>query len=178
MNGSCPRGKGRVVSPPQLIRDGQSTTLDLTAHPPLGVAPPPIRRTLCAFGPVTGCYLSPMGTWSGGRRESTWKGSWRVPATGIVVRLSKSWPTMSWRFTARRLHDDATALCIDWCGPSGERTAAGGASRGVVDEAVNHGTRSLVLAGKRASDRPRAVCWIKSPAHLRTTSGQCGCRTE
>jgi hypothetical protein len=31
--------------------------------------------------------------------------------------------------TGGRLRDDATALCVDWYGPDGERDATGGASR-------------------------------------------------
>lgn len=115
--------------PPYLMRYGRSATLDLTVHPPLGVDTAPYSIDTVHLRPgdrlllVTDGYLE--------RRAE------RIDVEEILARTRDRHPRQIVQelarnvleITARRLRDDATALCIDWYGPSGERAATGGASR-------------------------------------------------
>lgn len=115
--------------PPYLVRDGKPKILDLTAHPPLGVGTAPYLADIVHLRRgdrlllVTDGYLE--------RRAE------RIDVEAILAQSRDRHPRQIVQELAsevldvsgRRLRDDATALCIDWYGPSGERAATGGASR-------------------------------------------------
>ena len=115
--------------PPYLIRRGQAVHLELTTQPPMGVVSRPYGADTFTLEPgdrlllVTDGYLE--------RRAEL------VDIEGILHRTRDRHPRQIVRELARnvldatggKLRDDATALCIDWYGPGGNRNALGGASQ-------------------------------------------------
>jgi serine phosphatase RsbU (regulator of sigma subunit) len=113
--------------PPYLLRDGKATQLELTTHPPLGVALAPYRADVVTLQPgdrlllVTDGYL---------------ERSVKIDIEGILAGSAERHPRQVVQELARnvlnatggQLQDDATTLCIDWYGPAGQRDATGGAS--------------------------------------------------
>lgn len=114
---------------PYLLRDENPVTLDLTSYPPLGVSAAPYAADTIALEPgdrlllVTDGYLE--------RRAE------RVDIEAILARTRERHPRQIVQELARNvldatggyLRDDATALCLDWYGPAGQRAATGGASQ-------------------------------------------------
>ena len=115
--------------PPFLVRAGAVKQIELNTHPPLGVATAPYEADIATFEPgdrlllVTDGYLE--------RRAE------RVDIEGILARTLRRHPRQIVQelahevltVTGNQLRDDATALCIDWYGPTETRDATGGASR-------------------------------------------------
>lgn len=115
--------------PPFLVRAGAVVPVELDTQPPLGVAMNPYRADLVTFEPgdrlllVTDGYLE--------RRAE------RVDIEGILARTLDRHPRQIvqelahevLKVTGNQLRDDATALCIDWYGPTELRDSTGGASR-------------------------------------------------
>jgi serine phosphatase RsbU (regulator of sigma subunit) len=113
---------------PYLLRDGKATQLELTTHPPLGVALAPYTADVVTLRPgdrlllVTDGYLE--------RRAV------KVDIEGILTGSPERHPRQIVQELARnvlaatggQLHDDATTLCLDWYGAAGQRDATGGAS--------------------------------------------------
>lgn len=126
-------GTGEVVNAghpaPFLVRDGQIVQLDVTAQQPLGVATSPYHsdRVHLQAGDrlliVTDGYLE---------RDAR-----RIDIEGILAATPDRHPRQVVQELAHNLleitgghpQDDATALCLDWYGPSGLRSATGGASQ-------------------------------------------------
>lgn len=114
---------------PLLARDGAVTPLEVTVQPPLGVSPGPYQADIVTLKPgdrlllVTDGYLE--------------KRAGRVDIEAILAATLDRHPRQLVQELARRvldvtggnLADDATALCLDWYGPTGRRQATGGASR-------------------------------------------------
>lgn len=114
---------------PFLVRDGTVTPLELTVQPPLGVSTNPYRADSVILKPgdrllvITDGYLE-------GRAD-------RVDIDGILATSLDRHPRQVVQELAHRLidvtggnlRDDATALCLDWYGPTGGRNAIGGASQ-------------------------------------------------
>lgn len=114
---------------PFLLRDGEVVPLAVTVQPPLGVGTQPYRFDRLVLEPgdrllmVTDGYLE--------RRAR------RVHIEDILVATADRHPRQIVQELAHKLlettggerEDDATALCLDWYGPSGSRCAVGGASR-------------------------------------------------
>lgn len=115
---------------PFLVRDGAAVPLELTVQPPLGVATVPYRADRVTLRPgdrllvVTDGYLD--------------RNAQRVDLEDILVATPNRHPRQVVGELARKLldvtggdlRDDATALCLDWYGRSGVRSATGGASQG------------------------------------------------
>jgi serine phosphatase RsbU (regulator of sigma subunit) len=113
---------------PYLLRNGQATRLELTAHPPLGVAVAPYTADVITLEAgdrlllVTDGYLE--------------RGAANVDIEGILASNPERHPRQIVQELARnvlaatgsQLRDDATTLCLDWYGPGGRREATGGAS--------------------------------------------------
>lgn len=114
---------------PFLVRAGVVIPLELTAQPPLGVATDAYRVDTVTFKPgdrlllITDGYLE--------RRAE------RVDIEAILARSVDRHPRQIvqelarevLKVTGHQLRDDATALCIDWYGPTETRGAIGGASQ-------------------------------------------------
>jgi serine phosphatase RsbU (regulator of sigma subunit) len=114
---------------PFLVRDGAVTPLEISVQPPLGVSTDAYRADRVALVPgdrllvITDGYLE--------RRAG------RVDIEGILESTLDRHPRQIVQELARNvldatggnLRDDATALCLDWYGPAGTRSAVGGASR-------------------------------------------------
>jgi serine phosphatase RsbU (regulator of sigma subunit) len=125
---------------PLLLRDGETAQLELTTHPPLGVAVAPYTADVFTLHPgdrlllVTDGYLE--------RRAG------KVDIEGILANSPERHPRQVVQELARhvldatggQLHDDATALCLDWYGPAGRRDATGGASSARATRAPTAGT--------------------------------------
>lgn len=114
---------------PYLVRQGQPVALKLSTQPPLGVLSHPYQPDTFSLEPgdrlvlVTDGYLE--------------RGAERLDIEEILVRTLDRHPRQIVQELARnvldvtggKLRDDATALCIDWYGPAGQRQATGGASQ-------------------------------------------------
>ena len=113
---------------PFLLRDGGATQLELTTHPPLGVAAAPYTADVVMLEPgdrlllVTDGYLE-RGAANVDLRKILQATSNRHPRQ-VVQELASNLLDA----TGGELHDDATTMCLDWYGPAGRRDAAGGAS--------------------------------------------------
>lgn len=114
---------------PFLVRDGAVVALEVAVQPPLGITDTPYRADQVVLAPgdrllaITDGYLD---------RDAR-----RVDLEAILASTTDRHPRQVVQELARRLlevtggdlRDDATALCIDWYGPTGVRSATGGASR-------------------------------------------------
>ncbi|HET9076114.1 MAG TPA: PP2C family protein-serine/threonine phosphatase [Acidimicrobiales bacterium] len=114
---------------PFLVRDGRIVHLEVTVQPPLGVVPTPYRTDHVTLEPgdrllvITDGYLD---------RKAR-----RVDIEGVLAASMDRHPRQVVQELARNLlditgghlQDDATALCLDWYGPAGIRSASGGASQ-------------------------------------------------
>lgn len=114
---------------PFLVRDGQVQPLEVAVQPPLGVTTVPHRTDHVALEPgdrllvVTDGYLD-----RNARRvdlEAILAGNQERHPRQIVQELASNLLEV----TGGDLLDDATALCLDWYGPAGTRSATGGASQ-------------------------------------------------
>lgn len=113
---------------PFLLRDGAVVPLELTTQLPLGIALTPYRADNITLKPgdrlllVTDGYLDRL--------------DGRIDVEQILARTSDRHPRQIVHELARavrevtgdKLRDDATALCLDWYGATGTRSATGGAS--------------------------------------------------
>ena len=114
---------------PLLLRDGEVISLELKPQQPLGVTTVPYRTDLVTLAPgdrlliVTDGYLD--------------RNAQRVGLEAVLAADADRHPRQLVQELARKLRDvagnelqdDATALCLDWYGPDGNRSATGGASR-------------------------------------------------
>jgi hypothetical protein len=114
---------------PFLVRDGQMVPLAVTIQPPLGVTSTPYKTDRVELEPgdrllvVTDGYLD--------------RNARRVDLEGILAATPNRHPRQVVQelagnllaVTGGDLQDDATALCLDWYGPTGTRSATGGASQ-------------------------------------------------
>jgi serine phosphatase RsbU (regulator of sigma subunit) len=114
---------------PFLLRDAKVVPLEVTLQPPFGVVMTPYRADRVALMPgdrllvVTDGYLD--------------RTAQRVDIEGILAAGGDRHPRQIVQELARSLlevtgrqpEDDATALCLDWYGPTGIRAATGGASQ-------------------------------------------------
>lgn len=113
---------------PFLLRDGVVLSLDLEPQQPLGVTEKPYRTDRLTLVPgdrllvITDGYLD--------------RSAQRVKIEAILAADADRHPRQVVQELARNLRevtgggleDDATALCLDWFGPLGSRSAVGGAS--------------------------------------------------
>lgn len=113
---------------PFLVRNGAVVPLDVTVQPPLGITDTAYRADQVVLAPgdrllvITDGYLD---------RDAR-----RVDVEAILASTTDRHPRQVVQELARRLlevtggelRDDATSLCIDWYGPTGVRSATGGAS--------------------------------------------------
>ena len=114
---------------PFLIRNGAVASLDLTTQLPLGLATTPYRVDAVTLKPgdrllmITDGYLDRLD----GRLdvEDILRHSLDRHPRQIVQELGLKVRQV----TGGTLSDDATALCLDWYGPTGRRNATGGASQ-------------------------------------------------
>lgn len=135
---------------PFLVRDGRVLPLEVTVQPPLGVTTAPYRADRITFRPgdrllvVTDGYLDR----NAGRLdiEAVLAGTSDRHPRQIVQELAGK----LLKATGNDLQDDATALCLDWYGPSGIRSAIGGASQGrATQQATGPSTRPMPSKGSR-----------------------------
>lgn len=114
---------------PYLFRDGRVLPLELTTGPPLGVAQALYRADLVTLIPGDRLLLITDGYLERGAAqvdiEAVLAHSRDRHPRQIVQELARDVLAM----TGGQLQDDATALCIDWYGPAGDRAATGGASQ-------------------------------------------------
>jgi serine phosphatase RsbU (regulator of sigma subunit) len=113
---------------PYLVRDGRPVVLELVNELPLGVHTHPYTAQALQLWPgdrlllITDGYLE--------------RSAARVDIEGILAATLDRHPRQIVRELADnvvrasggKLRDDATAVCIDWYGPTGRREATGGAS--------------------------------------------------
>jgi serine phosphatase RsbU (regulator of sigma subunit) len=114
---------------PFLLRDGLVSSLELTTQLPLGLATAPYRADSVTLEPgdrllmvTDGCVDRLDGRL--GVEDFLRRSVGRHPRQ-IVQELGRTVR----QITGDELPDDATALCIDWYGSPGKRSATGGASR-------------------------------------------------
>lgn len=114
---------------PFLLRDGRVVPLEATVQPPMGIATEPYRADRVVLVPgdrmliVTDGYLE--------------RNARRVQIEDVLVATAGRHPRQIVQELARHLidltggdlQDDATALCLDWYGAAGLRSAMGGASQ-------------------------------------------------
>jgi serine phosphatase RsbU (regulator of sigma subunit) len=114
---------------PFLVRDGAVVALEVTTHPPFGVATGPYQADTVQLEPgdrlllITDGYLDRLAE--------------RLDIEEFLMRTLDRHPRQIvqdlarelLRVTGGQLRDDATALCLDWYGPAGRRQSTGGASR-------------------------------------------------
>lgn len=114
---------------PFLLRDGNVVPLNVALQPPFGVTAMRYRADRVALMPgdrllvVTDGYLD--------------RSAQRVDIEGILAAGADRHPRQIVQELARSLleatghqpEDDATALCLDWYGATGIRSATGGASQ-------------------------------------------------
>lgn len=114
---------------PFLARDGDVSSLTLTTNLPMGLASSPHRTDTVTLVPgdrllmVTDGYLDRLE----GRLdvEKFMRASLDRHPRQVTRELGRAVREV----TGGQLHDDATALCLDWYGPGGSREATAGASR-------------------------------------------------
>ncbi len=114
---------------PFLLRDGGITPVELTTHRPLGLATAPYGADIFTLAPgdrllmVTDGYLDRLE----GRLdvEEILRHTLDRHPRQIVQELGRAVREV----TGGKLRDDATALCLDWYGPTSRRDASGGASQ-------------------------------------------------
>ena len=114
---------------PFLLRDGAVTSPELTTQLPLGLAAGAYRTDHLTLQPgdrvlmVTDGYLDRLS----GRLDvaDVLRDTVDRHPRQVVQELGRTIRDI----TGGRLRDDATALCLDWYGPDGQRDSTGGASR-------------------------------------------------
>lgn len=117
---------------PYLVRDSRPVMLDLAAELPLGLQTEPYTAQALQLQPGDRILLLTDGYLE---RKAA-----RVDIEGILATTLDRHPRQIVRELARNvvratggsLTDDATALCIDWYGPTSRRDATGGASHSRV----------------------------------------------
>jgi serine phosphatase RsbU (regulator of sigma subunit) len=126
-------GTGELVNaghpPPRLLRDGRAAALDIASGLPFGLED--VSSTVQTFQLRPGDRLLLL---TDGYLE---RNAVRVDVERILTETVDRHPRQIVQELARRvldatggkLRDDATAVCIDWLGPSGSREATGGSSR-------------------------------------------------
>jgi serine phosphatase RsbU (regulator of sigma subunit) len=126
-------GTGELVNaghpPPRLLRDGRAAPLDIATGLPFGLED--VSSTVQTFQLQPGDRLLLL---TDGYLE---RNAVRVDVERILTETVERHPRQIVQELARRvlgatggkLRDDATAVCIDWLGPSGSREATGGSSR-------------------------------------------------
>jgi serine phosphatase RsbU (regulator of sigma subunit) len=114
---------------PFLLRGGRARAIEVTADLPFGVQDAPYRVQTLQLQPgdrlllVTDGYLER----NAGRVDVE-----RVLATTVdrhPRQIVQELASEVLEATGGRLHDDATAVCLDWLGPEGRRDATSGSSR-------------------------------------------------
>ena len=114
---------------PFLVRDGAVTPLELTVQPPLGVSTNPYQADAVTLKPGDRLLMATDGYLEGR--------TGRVDIDGVLAASLDRHPRQIVQELAQRvlevtggnLRDDATALCLDWYGPTGTSNAIGGASQ-------------------------------------------------
>ena len=114
--------------PPYLVRAGQATELAVPPGLPLGVAATPYDTHEIQLVPGDRMLLV-----TDGFLERNAELNFAKILEGTIDRhpreVVRELAEQVLQVTGGNLQDDATALCIDWYGPAGERNATGGASR-------------------------------------------------
>ena len=115
--------------PPYLLRGGRATKLDVTTEVPLGVQTGHYRAQALGLHPGDRLLLVTDGYLERGAItidiEQTLEATVQRHPRQIVQELARN----VLQATNGKLLDDATAVCIDWYGPTGTRHATGGASQ-------------------------------------------------
>jgi serine phosphatase RsbU (regulator of sigma subunit) len=114
---------------PYLLRDGRAAELDVRPDPAFGIDATSYRAQVLQFQPGDRILLVTDGFLE--RNAVT------LDIAQILVATIDRHPRQIVReladrvlqVTGGKLRDDATVVCIDWYGPTGERNATGGASR-------------------------------------------------
>ena len=114
---------------PYRLRAGRATKLDVTTDVPLGVQTGHYTAQTLELQPGDRLLLVTDGYLERGATnidiEQTLEATVERHPRQIVQELARN----VLQATGGKLLDDATAVCIDWYGPSGARHATGGASR-------------------------------------------------
>jgi serine phosphatase RsbU (regulator of sigma subunit) len=127
---------------PYRLRSGQATKLKVTTEVPLGVQAGHYTAQALELQPGDRLLLVTDGYLERGATnldiEQILEATARRHPRQIVQELARN----VLQATGGRLRDDATAVCIDWYGPTGTRRATGGASR-------TRATASGITSGSR-----------------------------
>ena len=126
-------GSGEVVNAghpqPYLLRGGQAARLEIVTEAPLGVQPGHYTAQDIQLQPGDRLLLVTDGYLERGAVNVDIEQILEATVERHPRQIVKELAHNVLRATDGKLRDDATALCIDWYGPSGIRHATGGASR-------------------------------------------------
>ena len=126
-------GSGEVVNAghpqPYLLRDRHAAKLKILTEAPLGVQTGHYAAQAIQLQPGDRLLLVTDGYLERGAVNVDIEQILEATVERHPRQIVKELAHNVLRATGGKLRDDATAVCIDWYGPSGERHATGGASR-------------------------------------------------